>query len=116
MGYSCSARANYVLDQVEFLEEFDSKSPNYKYFIEIGKENNDGAITGTVYMFTGGWFTDKDYLQTRPIKKYGSFRINPNGTIARFPGISKRLFGVLEIAGIEAFDREHSRGWNYVYS
>jgi hypothetical protein len=33
MGYSCSARARYTLDQVEFLDEFDINSPNYKYFI-----------------------------------------------------------------------------------
>ena len=116
MGYSCSARANKVLDQIELLDEFDSRSPNYKYILQIGKENKDGAITGTVYEFTGGWYQAEDHRQTRPIKKVGSFRVNPNGTIARFPGVSKRLYGVLEIAGIEAFDREFSKGWNYVYS
>jgi hypothetical protein len=117
MGYSCSARANCVLDQVEKLDEFDRYSSNYKYILQIGKENKDGAITGTVYEFTGPWSQDKkDLLQTRPCKKTGSFRINPNGSIARLPGVSKRLYGVLEIAGIEAFDRQHYRGWNYVHS
>lgn len=116
MGYSCSARARYTLDQVEFLEEFDISSPNYKYFIEIGKENRDGAITGTVYMLTGERYRDKDNLERIPCKKAGSFKIDASGAVIRFPGVSKRIFGVLEIAGIEAYDREYSRGWNYVYS
>lgn len=116
MGYSCSARARYTLDQVEFLDEFDIKSPNYKYFIEIGKENADGAITGAVYEITGIPYRDKDNYERRSCRKAGTFRIEPNGSIKRFAGLSKRMFGVLEIAGIEAYDREYARGWNYVYS
>lgn len=111
MGYSCSARARYTLDQVEFLEEFDIKSPNYKYFIEIGKENKDGAITGTVYEITGVAYRDKANYEARPCKKAGSFKINASGAVIRFPGVAKRMFGVLEIAGIETYDREYSRGW-----
>jgi len=118
MGYSCSARANKVVDQVEALSEFDRHSPDYKYILQVGQENKDGAITGTVYEFTSGWFTDKDFHQKRTCKKKGTFRVEPDGTITRFAGVSKRLFGVLTIAGIEAFDREFSyvRGWNYVCS
>jgi len=39
MGYSCSARANKVVDQVEALSEFDRASPDYKYILQVGKEN-----------------------------------------------------------------------------
>lgn len=115
MGYSCSAKARYTLDQVDCLDEFDIKSPNYKYFIEIGKENRDGAITGSVFELDE-IYSHMDLLRPVSCKKIGSFRVNPNGTIARFPGVSKRMYGVLEIAGIEAFDREFCKGWNYVCS
>ncbi len=111
MGYSCSARARITLDQVDCLDEFDIDSPNYKYFIEIGKENKDGAITGTVYRIQEAVFDGAN----RTCKKAGSFKIDANGSIVRFPGISRRVFGVLEIASMEAYDREFSR-YNYVHS
>ena len=100
MGYSCSARANYTLDQVHSLDDFClSGNLHYKYFTEIGKENRDGSITGKVY---------EVYHKGEYCKSIGGFRINPDGSIARFPGLSKRMFGVLEIAAIEAYDRDHA--------
>lgn len=41
-------------------------------FFEHGREREDGAETGTVYSHTG--------------RKVGSYRIEPDGTITRFPG------------------------------
>lgn len=99
MGYSCSARASHVLKQIDCLDEFDISSPNHKYFYEIGKENNDGAITGIVFEFIGESNIQEGYL-TRPCKKAGSFRIEPDGSIKRFPGIPKHMYNALEIAAL----------------
>lgn len=107
MGYSCSARARYTLDQVDKLDEFDIKSNSYKYFIELGRENADGAITGTVYELVYSLFVDKDLLGVRKAKKGGTFRIESDGSIKRFHGVPKNLFGVLRIAGAEAFYGEY---------
>lgn len=46
-----------------------------KYFYEIGRKNDDGAITGTVYAF----------LSNGMASSAGTFRIEPNGKITRFP-------------------------------
>ena len=47
-------------------------------FWETGREQADGAITGTVWK---PWAQDK----TRVVKA-GSFRIEPDGRVSRFPG------------------------------
>jgi len=49
------------------------------YFYEIGRENGDGAITGTV-------LEDLGYNTARRI---GSFRISPTGEITRFPRLKQ---------------------------
>jgi hypothetical protein len=49
-------------------------------FWEVGRENADGAITGTVWK---PWSHDP----SRVVKK-GGFRIEPDGTVTRFPGLS----------------------------
>jgi len=50
-----------------------------KFFAETGKENADGAVTGTVWRFVD---------ENRAVKA-GSFRIEPNGVVTRFPGVTK---------------------------
>jgi len=81
MGYSCTAAADIVLRSIE--EMFPSRSNFWKgddgkeYFREGGREQVDGAITGTVIRMDG--------------KKMGSLRIEPNGFVTRFPYLPKRI-------------------------
>ena len=86
-------------------EEFDIESIEYKYFTEIGKENKDGSITGSVYELTSNPYLDGQGYKRRNCKKIGIFKIDNQGFIVRFPGLSKRLWGVAEIAMIENIDR-----------
>jgi hypothetical protein len=86
MGYSCTKDASDMLGYIR--NQFgDGKTSNglvirgESYFYEIGKEQTDGAITGTLFMNT----------LPGSCRKVGSFRINADGTIARFPRICRDM-------------------------
>ena len=94
MGYSCSKNANDSLDKINNIlqDEYTTKLPTTKDgevidftvpngFFEIGKENYDGAITGTVWKFIGSYGSNGNFN----CNKVGSFRIEPSGFITRFP-------------------------------
>ena len=87
MGYSCSAIAMDTVDALKAqLQEGEGKvaaSNGWKkngteYFFEIGKEHSDGAVTGQVHRIKAGFCYPA-----------GSFRIEPNGIIRRFPTSTK---------------------------
>lgn len=88
VGYSCTAAANRTLDAISEACYQQTKAANvYRhngkdYFWEVGRENADGAITGTIYQYSGPRTNPKT-----TVTKAGSFRINPNGTIARGVGL-----------------------------
>ena len=85
MGYSCTQAADKRLDMIMGLRAGPmGKAPEStnmwysdqgkQYFYEIGRENRDGAITGSIYkMVQDG------------CKKSGTFRIESNGQVTRFP-------------------------------
>lgn len=88
MGWSCRKDAMDTLDAIttildELIPENNSsnKLPNGGFW-EIGREQSDGAIVGTCWKSSG-----------KPgfVVKNGSFRIEPNGKISRFPGLSKEI-------------------------
>lgn len=86
MGYSCGARAmerlNYIFS--ENNSEFGSntwKNRDTTYFYEIGRENRDGSVTGSVYQM----------IDDSHAKKAGSFKIDSSGTVERFLGLSSRM-------------------------
>ena len=73
MGYSCTAKAAMVLDTFHGGGEV-SNTWTWKgteYFYEQGRENQDGAITGTIWSMSG--------------RRKGSFRISPDGIVERAP-------------------------------
>jgi len=78
MGYSCTAAANQT--HKTFLDNSFGQTGiqgSYKhkgniYFEEIGRENKDGAITGSIYL-----------VIDKLCYKKGSYRIEPSGTITR---------------------------------
>lgn len=81
MGYSCTVRASHAVDILgrHCVKQTGSQNVwhhrNQRYFWERGRENHDGAITGTVHRFTA------ENMAVR----VGSFRIEPDGRVARFP-------------------------------
>ena len=86
MGWSCRTEAMQTMRAIERVMEkkgstFSNEliTPTWRGMYEYSRrEHADGAITGTVFRNVG-----KGY-----VRKVGSFRINPDGDIARFPGIS----------------------------
>lgn len=89
MGYSCTALAQFTMDSIQehFVparRPYDGRPSNGLPgggFWEIGRENADGAITGTLFRHR-----PSDPLGT--VRRYGSFRISPEGNINRFPGLT----------------------------
>lgn len=92
MGYSYTQLAGLALEAI--TEQLKAASPreikcsnmwihkDYEHFHEIGREQADGSITGSVHRcYAKG-------LCERAIN-IGPFRIEPNGEISRFPTSKK---------------------------
>jgi len=91
MGYSCTKDAAEKLQAImakleeEGLIAYHNGRPiantwrrgQDTLFYEIGRENLDGAITGSVWSMSG--------------RRIGSFRIEPDGSVTRFPGMPKKI-------------------------
>jgi hypothetical protein len=85
MGYSCRADAYNTIAKFNGGQGSSNRWV-YKgnhYFWERGREQRDGAITGSIYLMIGDTFA----------KKVGSFRIDPDGTIAKAPYGMKQAIG-----------------------
>jgi len=99
MGYSCSTKAMESFDQIVIqLKAAGKKTEGSNtwgkngivFFHEIGREQKDGAVVGSV---------TKIYDPVRSYcKKAGSFRVESNGKITRFPTSTKIQRKVAEIA------------------
>ncbi len=106
MGWSCRSDAGLTLEMIEAkciaengcVNDYNTKGGNY--FFEVGRENRDGAITGTIYRVTVPSATSP----RGNAKKSGSFRIEPNGEISRGPAFFKsivvRFFEINGIRGV----------------
>ena len=81
MGYSCRKDAMDGLETImgETLSNSWIADNGKSCFYEIGRENSDGAITGTV------WETDFN----NTCRRAGTLRIEPNGSISRWPKANK---------------------------
>ncbi len=89
MGYSCAAAADDTLRKLgEILSPRDGGAPSNeytgtdgrRYFFEVGRENADGAVTGQVVRMIGDGHA----------QRAGSFRIEPNGKVTRFPFVARQ--------------------------
>lgn len=101
MGYSCSARAALTLDALQAILTKETPQAGSNAlpggFWERGREQRDGAITGTVWKTIGTYTPEQRAAKAAemgisnpewigdPVRKAGSFKINADGTIARFP-------------------------------
>jgi hypothetical protein len=96
MGYSCSRVAGLVLEQVSKNYSVDGSQNVFsngkdKFFFETSRrEHVDGAITGSVYMM----------LPDGMAIKKGSFRINGDGTVSSFYGLTKEQKKKIQTEGM----------------
>jgi len=84
MGYSCTMLADKTFRALMNLltaEKSNEWTHNGRtFFAEIGRENRDGAITGKVVEVSTADADGRQHILTET-----SFRIDPNGSIVRFP-------------------------------
>ena len=127
MGYSCAAKAAYVRDAItEHFHSLGIESSNGLPdggFWETGREQDDGAIVGTVFkcvrrytpeeraakaveMSRNGVVCKPEWIGD-PCRRAGSFKIDAEGVIVRFPGIDAKTRKVLESKGAAEFKRIH---------
>lgn len=84
MGYSCTKDADDMLGLIRHSFS-DGKTSNglrigaATFFYEVGREQADGSITGTLY----------ENVDETHASKYGSFKIAADGIVVRFPGIKR---------------------------
>jgi len=87
MGYSCTQLADNTLRDItaicikETNAQNTFKFNNSVYMWEIGKEQQDGSITGSIFKF----------LNEKQIIKHSSFKINSNGDIKTFLRFKKEV-------------------------
>jgi len=99
MSYSCRRDADTTYKQwLDYCRKTTGVSNRYaagdtQYMLELGREQRDGAITGTVYLLIDNPDIAGQYLAY----KKGTFRIEPNGIATRFPTRLKDL-----LAGVAA--------------
>jgi hypothetical protein len=92
MGYSCRADASDTYHEWErYCNTTTEMSNVYKvgattYCLEMGREQRDGAITGTTLRLEG----ERGNWQGYPC---GSWRIDPDGTVKRYPTGMKKALG-----------------------
>ena len=106
MGYSCTARAGLALDTIISAlkggEPEGEPSNTYyrrgrKHFFETGRERPDGAITGAIFR----------ELPDNRCRRAGSFRVEPDGTITRFPGTSAPERQAAELIAADEYNRRY---------
>lgn len=105
MGYSCTAAAN--LTQEAMFKELEADGvmtsgnswthKGKEYFLEQGREQYDGAITGTI------WVTIQSGIYKGRVKRSGSVRIESNGIITRWPCVPSEYRKRAEAIGAAMF-------------
>ena len=101
MGWSCTAKAGFTLDGISKTFQGSSNTWNTEkgnFFFETGRENEDGAITGQVWKMI-------NWQGQERCKQSGSFRIEADGTIARFPHLPAWLKKSAVEYGAAEYDR-----------
>ena len=128
MGYSYTVKAGLVMDAVQAIMDRDNPQPNRcqnklpNGFWEYGREQPDGAITGTVWK-TVRVLTDAERAEAAakmgggakpdwigdPVVKAGSFKVSKDGKIVRFPQLTKAQKAEAEKMGAAQFAERYAR-------
>jgi len=99
MGWSCRKDAGDTLTKISdwVVENFDNQNKwttkKGTYFFESSRtEHDDGAITGSIWksLPAGTPYRGKTYPDER-VTRSGTFRIEGDGTITRFPNLPKEV-------------------------
>jgi len=90
MGYSATRKAFKTLELIDesFNDQEISNGIGSFGFYEIGEEQKDGAIIGEVFKYvdnSGG------------VRKLGNFKVESNGVISEFSGLSASIIGSINI-------------------
>ena len=107
MGYSCTAKAGYAKDAliIQLQVGFDKQTSNgwknglLEYFYEIGREQPDGAITGSIYRHGG---------EGSSCVRAGTFRIEPDGKIHHWPTATKAMKQTAQNVGLIEYNKYHN--------
>jgi len=108
MGYSCNAISDMVFEQITKILQEDGPETKFGneyyyagkwHFWSIGREREDGAVVGSVFEHVG-----KDLC-----RRVGSFHVDGNGRIIRFPGSTKKQRIKAEREGIKKYLEEYVR-------
>lgn len=97
MGYSCTAAASNRFELIMSASR-DTASNTWfnekgvRYMSERGREQADGAITMAVMKFVG----------ENSVVRAGGIRIEPDGTVTRFPGMNKDMRRLSKLSASEA--------------
>lgn len=113
MGYSCSALASLTMDGM-FAEMEKTCPPADKtsngwifkgnsYFFERGREQDDGAITGSVYRHGD----NNNGIAKGFCRRVGSVKILSNGQIKSWPFTTKGMREKAQAAGRKRFAEIH---------
>lgn len=104
MGYSCTSMASLASDaMVKEMQKArgDAGGTSNSWgattetadFFEHGPEQSDGAVTGSVWKSTSPGFA----------RKAGSARVEPDGTVTRWPGSTKAQRDAARAAALAAY-------------
>ena len=109
MGYSYSTKAGLVQDamiiQLKSASNREIESSNtwehngHDYFIEQGREQRDGSITGTVWRMN----PVEPGSAKCTCHKVGSIKIEPHGHVLRWPTSTKAMRIAAESAGMAEY-------------
>jgi len=96
MGYSCRQDADEIYKVwLDYCYATTGVSNSYlykneRYCLQLGRQQDDGAMTGTVMLLIDHPSIVGQYLAHNK----GSFRIKPDGTVKRYPvGLKNLLAG-----------------------
>ena len=110
MGYSLSSEASATLEAFNDFHAsgssntYQAETHRFEMFYEIGNENADGSCTGKVYKVAGK--SADGYPLCRDA---GSFKIDANGEIVRFPGMTRKTLNEISAKGLEIYEERSSR-------
>ena len=110
MGYSCSTKANLVYH--EMLKQLKAAGPEdesqnswrakgSRYFVELGRSNRDGAMTGRVWGFG-------QHSTAIPV---GTIKVERDGSITRWATSNKAQRKAATTAGLIKFCEIYRSRW-----